>query len=149
MRLDNKSVILSVLVIYLLSLVWLLFFYEGQSYSRLSAGPLRVPNFELFRTIRHYLFVLFQTNHGFPIKSSAAINLLGNIILFVPMGILVPLAFPMRSKIKFAFFATLGICLVEFVQWVCQIGIFDIDDIFLNVAGCLMGLFLLHLYRVK
>ena len=145
----GNPLVLTALIVYLLSLIWLLFFYEGQSYSRLAAGSMRVPNFELFRTVRHYLFVLFQTDHGLPVKANAAVNLLGNSILFVPMGILVPWVVPAFSKIKFTFLAILGICLIEFLQWMYQIGIFDIDDIFLNVIGCLTGLFLSQFYKIK
>ena len=141
-----RQVVIIVLVVYLISLGWLLFFYEDSHYSRLTDESI-THNLTPFKTIRHYVFVIFQTHHGFAIKSSAAVNLLGNVLLFFPLGILLPVAFPLYNNVITAFIMVVAICSVELLQWIFSIGVFDIDDIILNVAGCLMGLFFSFPYR--
>lgn len=64
----------------------------------------------------------------------------GNIIAFVPLGVLFPAAFKgMRNWYKSAFASFLIILLIECFQWVTLLGSFDIDDIMLNLIGVMMG----------
>lgn len=72
--------------------------------------------------------------------SYAYINILGNVIPFCPLGFLIPIT----SKKRISFLKTMLICFIsifgiEVFQFVTMLGYFDIDDIFLNMAGCLIG----------
>lgn len=67
-------------------------------------------------------------------------NILGNIIPFVPFGFLIPII----SKKYRRFIKTFSLCLIiiigiESFQFVTMLGFFDIDDIFLNMIGCIIG----------
>lgn len=64
-------------------------------------------------------------------------NLLGNIILFIPVGIL----FPMISgwKWKTVAMGTAFSLLIESIQLITRRGCFDPDDIILNCLGCIIG----------
>ncbi|KRF09901.1 VanZ family protein [Paenibacillus sp. Soil787] len=75
----------------------------------------------------------------FGIDHPASIAFIANIILFVPMGYLVP--FVLR---KSSFLKTMGISLgiivaIEIIQYVTNLGATDIDDVILNMTGCLIG----------
>ena len=74
------------------------------------------------------------------------ISLLGNIILFIPIGILLPCLYKIKGKtvILFGFALSLFIELFQLFlpRWT------DIDDIILNTFGTLIG-YLLYKYCVK
>ena len=66
------------------------------------------------------------------------INLLGNIGVFVPFGILLPLL--VRRRIFRTFFIFIcGLFLLELIQLVTRRGSFDIDDFILNSIGFALG----------
>lgn len=141
MKWKNINKVQICLLGYAVMLVWLLFFYQDHNYSRLSRQPLGEPNLSALKNIRYYFFVLFQTPHGFTVKSQVVINLLGNILLFVPAGYLIPITFRLPNKVVFMLGAMLIILCIELLQWVSRVGVFDVDDILLNTLGCLIGTF--------
>ncbi len=64
-------------------------------------------------------------------------NLIGNIIIFIPMGIFIK-----NININFVYQIFLSIAIIvciEFLQYITRIGVFDIIDIFLNILGVLIG----------
>lgn len=70
-------------------------------------------------------------------------NLTGNIIVYIPFGLLLPLAF--KNYDKFTLFITTSIGFITFteiLQFVFMLGYFDIDDIMLNASGCIIGFIL-------
>jgi len=98
-------------------------------------------NFVPFKTIAEYL-------SGYPTWGTARRNLLGNIVLFVPIGLLLPLVFQKKSKvILWLGLLTYGI-MPEILQVIFRSGIFDIDDIILNSLGVIAGYFLFTVFRL-
>ena len=78
-------------------------------------------------------------------------NLLGNIILFIPIGIFVPYIFPKQEN-YLIFTLTIISCvsLSELLQFITKYGTGDIDDVILNTAGALIGLVIYKTYfKVK
>ena len=65
------------------------------------------------------------------------INTLGNILLFIPMGLF-------NKKIVYSFFV---IILIEFFQLLLKKGIFDIVDIVLNLIGVIFGFLGVFLWK--
>lgn len=115
---------------YALIMGWLLFYrnrYFGEGYNY---------NFVPFYTIKKY--ILHHDHFNFDIWFK---NLFGNIVLFIPIGIFLPL---LNKKYRRAFALTaasiLLIAIVELAQMVTKVGSFDIDDIILNTCGALLGL---------
>lgn len=65
-------------------------------------------------------------------------NIVGNILMFIPMGILLSIKEQRRDKVLISL---MGItACIEILQYVLSRGIFDIDDIILNVVGGLIGI---------
>jgi len=132
---------LLLLAVYLLLLLDLTFL--NPRYGR--AAGLRGINLVPFSTIMQYLT-------GYMTTRSIIINLLGNIVAFMPMGFLFPLVFaPARSFRRVLVISCLSTVLVEVTQYLTRSGISDIDDILLNVAGGILGylLFKLFFYFLK
>lgn len=115
---------------YALIMGWLLFyrnryFLEGYNY-----------NLVPFYTIKKY--IVHHDHFNFEIWFK---NLFGNIVLFIPIGLFLPL---LNTKYKRVFILTavsvLLITAVELIQMLARVGSFDIDDIILNTFGALLGL---------
>lgn len=68
------------------------------------------------------------------------INVIGNIILFIPLGYL--LKSFLRNNILVFIIGILITLLLELIQFVTKLGVFDIIDIFLNALGIIIGLLL-------
>lgn len=67
-------------------------------------------------------------------------NIVGNIIIFVPFGFLYPIGYEKTRKYHKTFLAGLVyILIVEFIQFICMLGSFDVDDIILNSIGVFCG----------
>lgn len=70
----------------------------------------------------------------------SAVNLFGNILLFVPLGICLPIIFDkLRNFSLFAIAAITFLVAVEIAQNVTQTGSTDIDDFILNFGGAILA----------
>jgi glycopeptide antibiotics resistance protein len=69
----------------------------------------------------------------------AGINLVGNIALLVPIGFLVPFVFRNITWKKTLALAVAAGFVIEGMQVVLHVGIFDIDDVILNALGVVIG----------
>lgn len=98
-------------------------------------------NFILFDFINQYY------NYG--LSQTLLINILGNIALFIPLSIILLNYFKSLtySNIIFANFITS--LSFELIQLATGWGVFDVDDIFLNTLGGIIGLVIYHLITHK
>ena len=82
-----------------------------------------------------------------PIERDYAIrNLVGNLILFFPMGFYLPCLFSWVRGWKRFLLVMLGMLLaVELLQLMLLVGTFDVDDLLLNLIGAVCGFALLYL----
>lgn len=93
-------------------------------------------NFIPFKTTIFYL----KAEH---VNTDIAVNnLMGNLILLLPLGLLLPLLFKrcqkLTSIVAISFVTSTSI---EVIQFILQIGMADIDDIILNTLGAIMGFY--------
>lgn len=74
-------------------------------------------------------------------------NVVGNILLFVPLGFFIPLLFEKKNKIiniaLYGFYASLAI---ELIQLITAINLTDIDDIMFNTLGAILGFFIYNVF---
>ncbi len=123
-----RIAIIVLFVAYFAVLMKLLVFRQG------AAGLGGGGNFVPFKTILDYL-------NDTPSPGVALFNLAGNIIIFVPLGFLIP-ALHRSAKWKTVLAAAFAVSLAfETIQGVFKVGVFDVDDILLNVLGALLGYF--------
>lgn len=133
------------LALYSLLMIWLLFgrgvHWQGDYWTQVQGNLNLIP----FRTIRLYIRLLQETENILLIRH-AVINLVGNIVMFVPLGLLLPRVWPcFRSAWKFVLAVTLLICLVEVIQLFTLVGSCDVDDLMLNVVGAEIGFLIVQL----
>lgn len=94
-------------------------------------------NFVPFKTISTYIQALFDgsMNIDIPIK-----NLVGNLFMFLPMGIYLPFFIVKINKVGiFTISIVILLFFIEAIQLVTRRGSFDIDDFILNTFGALIG----------
>lgn len=119
------------------------YFYKSRRY--LIGFEYTTINLIPFYQIGLYVYNLFQ---GFYTIGSTK-YLFGNILMFIPMEIFIPFMLNCRKK---AFLKTIIItfCLVtliETIQLIFTVGIFDIDDIILGTIGSMVGYYIFVLFN--
>jgi glycopeptide antibiotics resistance protein len=125
---------------YLIFIVWLMP-VATLNYLRLNLVPLK--------TIFTYAMDLFQGHINIFV---AVTNVIGNILITLPLGILLLLSFNKVNK-KILFPVALGSpIIIEFVQYILHINNFgtrsvDIDDVILNFIGIVIGFYLANLSK--
>jgi glycopeptide antibiotics resistance protein len=86
-------------------------------------------------------------------KREAAINIIGNICMFIPTGIILPILYPRLDRFWKVLLAGAGLSLViEMMQLFFPGSVSDIDDLILNTAGVAIGYGiykLVHRFRQK
>jgi glycopeptide antibiotics resistance protein len=77
------------------------------------------------------------------------INVLGNIIMFMPFGFL-GIVFPKLNDLKTLIINFVSaIIIVESLQYFTRLGVFDIDDIILNTVGVAIGFCIYRIWTSK
>ena len=100
-----------------------------------------------FRTIVTYVVRLGRDSINL---DTVIKNIVGNLLLFVPMGAFLPFAFDKMKTLWRAVSVMLIIILsVELVQIVLVIGSFDVDDLLLNLLGGLLGYLIYRLPPIR
>ena len=136
------------LILYIFFLIYIVFcmsmllFKDTSPIGVVSSGQRAFRNVNLIplETIKMYLFRKGGISHVI-----AVCNLLGNIVLFIPMGIYLQL-FKKDKRILSSFLIIFAVSLlVEVIQFIFVIGSADIDDILLNCLGGIVGVFLYRL----
>lgn len=119
--------------VYIICLTYFLFFAEstGRTFESRSYHY----NLELFKEIRR--FIVYRHTLG---TRAVVLNLLGNIVAFLPFGFFLPVMYPKcRSFLYTVFFSFEFSLLVETIQLVSKVGSFDVDDLLLNTVGGAIG----------
>lgn len=127
------SVMVLFFILYILLLFYLLFFSE--SYGRTIEEREYRYNLELFKEIKR--FWNYRETLGW---KTVIVNLVGNIIAFMPFGFFLPLFFNIGKNFFCSIFLSAFFSfLVESIQLATKVGAFDVDDIFLNALGGFIG----------
>ena len=111
---------------------------------RFAAIRAKEPGFNLnLRPFESIRMQLRHWNEGWALK-----NLVGNALAFVPFGFLLPQAYGRLGRLwKVGLVSLASICAIEVFQYLTLLGACDIDDLILNLLGCLGGYLLFWLMR--
>ena len=130
-------------IIYLINLTYQLFLNPALRHVKAVSSV----NISPLKTI--LLYYTAYERHTLPIKN-IILNMIGNIMLFMPFGYFVyVLCKPMRSFQSYFFFFLFMIVGVEVIQYIWKVGSADIDDIILNMSGVLILYIVLKIPFVK
>ena len=128
--------------IYCFILIYIVFLSRGAMIHYSYAQYFRqFTNFIPFKTIIEYVQ---RYHNGF--RNLSVINLLGNFVLFMPMGALLPCVIRKLDRFWKVTLTVLGmVVMVEIVQGILRVGSVDIDDVLFNVIGAMIGYGLIRL----
>ena len=123
-----------IFALYCIVMIWLLFLQRLGS-----MAPTGRYNLVPLDTVRLYIRLL-QHSESLAQRNSAIANLAGNVVLFIPFGIFIPLMVSWQQKfLPFVILTTGLLLLVELLQYVTGLGALDVDDMILNFCGVMIG----------
>lgn len=141
---DNKKIWKFVFLVYILILIKLIVLkYPWEQLLDITKSwekdvileGLSTANFTLGKSVRMYI----RYFNKFPFWNGFA-NLVGNILVFMPYGFLLPKAYSRCGKWWRVFYCATGFVMcIELFQLFSAFGAFDVDDILLNVSGAMAG----------
>ncbi|MCI8327901.1 MAG: VanZ family protein [Lachnospiraceae bacterium] len=118
---------------YLLFLSYFLFFAEIMGRTNLT----RSYHYNLVPFLEIRRFIIYRKKLG---MMAVMINLLGNVVAFLPFGFFLP---TLSQKNRSFFYVTLVSfdfsLLIECIQLLSKVGSFDVDDMILNTLGGSLG----------
>ncbi|MDL2293564.1 VanZ family protein [Ruminococcaceae bacterium OttesenSCG-928-D13] len=127
------------IIVFLVTRFFLVYLITGNAYM----NPQRLP--------RQYNLVPFATIGAYINPSRqrfAFLDVIGNILLFVPMGVYIHALSRGKKLWLSALLSLLSTVVIETAQFTLATGSFDIDDILMNFIGALGGVLIFHLiYR--
>lgn len=140
---NTVKIVKCLFAIYCICLIFILFLYGHRVGNQFNIGIFSKEHFEQpnlipFRTIYTYLERFFNDtiNTNIVVK-----NLLGNLLMFVPMGMALPVLFEQKFNRlwKTVLFVVILVILIEIIQFLTFTGSADIDDLILNTVGAIIG----------
>jgi glycopeptide antibiotics resistance protein len=142
----NKQQRIIKVFIYCVFICYILLLIKILLLSRISHSEFRSINVIPFYSIKEYIFSNSDT-----VKKFAFGNVVGNIVIFIPLGTYLSLFKNDKRGITKLLFIFIVSLFVEIIQGLLGIGASDIDDIILNCLGGLIGIlgykFLLFILR--
>lgn len=144
----NKKKVINIVkgltILYCLALIYILFMHNHYRYGM----NFRLCNLIPFHTIIGY----FKRLSDNTINTSIVVqNLFVNLILFLPMGMSLPVIFEnkMNRFWKFLIISLIVITSIEMLQFITMTGSADIDDVILNTIGASIGYGIVHINIVR
>lgn len=122
-------------ILFICYVIFILYFLlVSDWYGRDGRLPEYTYNLELFKEINR--FWKYRESLGFFVVFS---NLLGNVLIFMPLGFVIPMASKYRSFVAACVYSFLLSLVVEVFQLISRVGSFDVDDLLLNTLGGALG----------
>ena len=103
-------------------------------------------NLKPLHTIRLYLPLLCREPES-GLFRQAVVNLVGNVVMFIPLGMFLPACVKKSSFWKTLLIGAAVVCLIELLQLVTLLGCCDVDDLLLNLVGVGLGYGLFRLTK--
>ncbi|MGG4191716.1 VanZ family protein [Paenibacillus peoriae] len=127
-----RNVAFVLFILYTALLLYWMFLGFGRT---LRPGPPYSYNIVPFDTIRQY----WRAMQSFPSRVWG-VNLLGNIGVFIPFGVLLPIIWVSMRRIgRLLLTVVAALVVLEVSQMLLGAGTMDVDDIILNVVGVCCG----------
>lgn len=92
--------------------------------------------------LKPFTFKWHLYKHGYDV-SSVYLDIIGNIVMFVPFTLFLYVAFGLRRFNHIFFYGVLMSFGIEIVQYITGVGFPDIDDIIFNSFGAFLGILII------
>lgn len=129
-------------ITWILFILYIIFLLSTIVYTKLTTGAIYPElniksNLVPFTSIIETITLLLTKTQGFYYIFD---YLILDIILFIPLGLFLPILFPKTKKIKNFILICLTISIIkELFQLLLNVGMFNIDDVILNLSGAIIS----------
>ena len=136
MKKNARFILWVLFVIYCFIVAYIVFFSRGfRTQYTYSHYWKYFTNFIPFKTILNYV-KLYKDG----LRILSVLQLLGNFVLFLPMGIFLPCVFKVLDRFwKVIISVFVMVLCVEVIQFLLRVGIIDVDDLIFNLCGAMIG----------
>ena len=144
---DRKVRICGRLLFVLYMILALYFMFFSETLDRTLVSDEYRYNLTLFKEISRFWNMRYT--YGWHIT---IVNLLGNVVCFMPFGFLLPTISKKKIFKNFLSVTVMAMCFsifIETAQLLTKVGAFDVDDIFLNTIGGLLGYISMKLTKIR
>lgn len=130
---DKRRILCIVLfVLYILAIFYFLVFSD--TFGRGQFEERRI-NLEPFLEIKRFIYY-----RQYFTMTSFVLNVAGNVIGFMPFGFFITIVRNKKTNFVVALLYSFAFTLlIESVQYITKLGVFDIDDLMLNTLGGILG----------
>lgn len=130
----------SLFILYVFITIYFLFFSEALGRTIISENYRY--NLTLFKEIERFLSNS-DTLGVFPV----VLNVVGNVLCFMPFGFLVPMIHSRKIGLVSMILRAFGFSMcIEVAQLFLKVGCFDVDDLLMNTLGGILGYLLFKIY---
>lgn len=132
-------------VIYMVLALYFMFFSE--TLDRIMVNGQYRYNLTLFKEINRF----WEMRHTYG-WNVTIVNLLGNVVCFMPFGFLLPTISRkkiFKNIISVTLMTFLFSLFIETAQLLTKVGAFDVDDLFLNTVGGFLGYIFMKLTKIR
>ena len=154
MKKSRHTLLWGLFAAYCVMMVYLLFWQRIGRSSYINYWEVLRTNLNLvpFKTIQEFIAVMgsgLERNHEALVRISI-VNLLGNVLMFVPLGLFLPRLWPRLHSFRHFLMSVVAVILIiELLQLFTLLGSCDIDDLILNILGASIGYWIHKLISVK
>lgn len=130
-----------IFILYFFILVYSVFLQYSNKHISISNINLHlnlIPFFQPFKDLN------FLIKNGIVGNMNLVNNLIGNVLLFIPMPFFIRYFFKIELLVRHLIIAALISVGIESIQYIFLLGVTDIDDVLLNTLGAFIGV---KLYR--
>lgn len=139
-----RIICLVLFAIYVIAIVYFLLFSDmyGRTQGYTNYRYNLIPFYEIRRFIRSVM------NEGSIRPLDIFVNLIGNVIAFIPFGALIRWVRNQKTGFWIAVLYTFLFSLaIEMIQFFTKVGVFDVDDLLLNTMGGALGYAIYRILR--
>ncbi|GGM18528.1 hypothetical protein GCM10011351_00350 [Paraliobacillus quinghaiensis] len=131
----NKEVTINIVFFSYIFVLFIISFWGTSTFSPRNLFDYSGANFTPLSTISTYILNFHHYNFD-----TWFYNTIGNVLMFIPFGVLLPVNFKFYKRLPQIIIATIILSSsIELTQYLTNLGIFDIDTILLNLIGSLIG----------
>lgn len=139
MNKKKKLILTIIFAVYCMGVMYLTLLKSIGSTSAMNYAEYLRANSNLIPFFSFYVFITTPFKSSIVIKQFV-INLVGNLLLFLPWGLLLPIIInKCRGFKRFFIFTSLVIVVIELLQLFLMLGSCDIEDYLMNMIGALVG----------
>lgn len=148
-----RNIVGVLFILYIAALFFILFLFGRRSGNQFGLEVFSKEHFDMINLIPFATISSFfeHLKDGTLSMNIVRMNMAANLIMFVPMGVALPVLFEKKfNKLwRVILFVAILVGVIEVLQFLTFAGSADIDDLILNTAGAVVGYVIIRILFVR